>query len=83
MSRGGPVRVTPDLGAAAIARCFGGGFVVAGNPDTLAGAIMLSTKTPWLSRSKRKAGRRHVAAHYCWGGAAVTMEALYESLTAR
>jgi glycosyltransferase involved in cell wall biosynthesis len=82
MSRGLPVIVTPEVGAAEIVREAGGGIVVDGDAAPLGQAIDLLAGDAGLARSMGEAGRRHVRDRYGWPSIAARMEALYESLRA-
>src|SRR5262249_27906814 len=79
MRRGGPVVVTPEVGAAEIVRESGAGLVVAGEPGPLSSAIHLLLADLSLAQAMGDAGRRH-AARFTWDQIAIEMEDLYRSL---
>jgi glycosyltransferase involved in cell wall biosynthesis len=83
MQRGVPAIVTPQVGAAEIVRCSGGGLVVDGDAEALGGAIERLATDPALAAALGAAGRRYVEAHYGWSGIAAQMEELYRDLAAR
>jgi glycosyltransferase involved in cell wall biosynthesis len=82
MSRGKPVIVTPQVGAAEIVREAGAGLVVRGDPQPLGDAMELLTTNAELALRMGEAGRQHIRAHYGWASVAGRMEAFYESVFA-
>jgi len=80
MRHGVPVVVTPEVGAADAVRQSGGGFVVAGDPETFGAAIGRLVDDASLARVMGQAGQQHSNAHYAWPAVAEQMEELYESL---
>jgi glycosyltransferase involved in cell wall biosynthesis len=80
MQHGIPAVVTPEVGAAAIVRQCGGGFVVAGDREPLGAAIRRLIEDASLAREMGEAGQQHANAHYAWSAIAGQMEELYESL---
>lgn len=80
LTRGVPVVVTPEVGAAEVVRQSGGGMVAEGQPKPLADAISSLLEHPDRACELGLAGRRHVAERYSWTSIAGRMEALYQEI---
>ncbi len=79
LARGCPAVVTPEVGAAEVVRAAGGGVVVAGEPEVLAGAVSALLENPERAEMGRR-GQQYVTAQFTWAAVAERMEAAYRGL---
>jgi glycosyltransferase involved in cell wall biosynthesis len=79
LARGCPAVVTPVVGAAEVGGAAGGGVVVAGEPEVLAGAVCALLENPERAEMGRR-GQQYVAARFTWAAIAERMEAAYRGL---
>jgi glycosyltransferase involved in cell wall biosynthesis len=80
MSRGCPVVVTPDVGAAEVVERSGSGLVVDGKPAVLGRAIANLISNPTRLAEMSKAGHRAVLQRYTWSTIACEMARRYSDL---
>jgi glycosyltransferase involved in cell wall biosynthesis len=80
-AEGCPVIVTPEVGLADAVSACGGGWVVKGTPQELAGAIDRVAGSQALRQQAGERGRAEGRRRYTWSAVAEQMEAVYEYAT--
>jgi glycosyltransferase involved in cell wall biosynthesis len=82
MAAGCPAIVTPEVGAAEVVRCTGGGVVLEGHPETMAAGINELLAAPHTLQEMGERARTAIDGQFTWQAIARTTDRIYRSILA-